>query len=314
MKEIYIKIDGGAGRVISATGVVDEFARLKKEQGINVNVVSSYPQMFLGLDNLTRVYNIAMPYLYEDYILKGEFIEPEPYNNHLYYAENKHLVSVFNFLLNGKEEFIAPKIVLTENEKSEAQIFIEQLRKDEKKKILLIQPWGSSGGIVVPNSHGEMRIKQDESYRSFGLEFFTKLVSKFKEDYVILSVQATANLGNGQQTPQAVLPFTKPVNNPDIRKIIALIPYVDGIIACDSMLHHASAGLGTPVPTYVLWGGTSPENLSYPEHKNFLPKRKVMIEPNRVPHDHALYVNKNKGINDFDLDIIDEIKKELNKK
>ena len=312
--EQFIKVDGGVGRVICATGVIEEYAKQKKEQGIIVNVVSSHPQMFLGLEHINRVYNIGMPYLYEDYIFKGEFIEPEPYNNYLYYAGDKHLVNVFNFLLNGKDEYIPPKIILTDNEKSEAQAFIEQIRKDEKKKVLLIQPFGSSGGIVVPNAQGELRVKSDESYRSFGLDFLHKLVTKFKDDYVILSVQATANAGNGQQVPQAALPFIKPINNPDVRKLVALIPFVDGIICCDSMLHHASAGLGTPVPTFVIWGGTSAGNLSYAEHKNYTPKRKVMIEPNRVPHDHALYVDKNKGLNDFDLGILDDIKKQLNPK
>ena len=105
---------------------------------------------------------------------------------------------------------------------------------------------------------------------------------------------------------------TKVLNMPDVRKLIALIPFSDGVVACDSMLHHASAALNTPVPTIVLWGATSQKNLGYVEHTNMVSRPDVMIEPNRVPHDHTLYVNKNKGVNEFDLKWLDEIEEVLN--
>jgi len=76
-KEIYVSSTGGIGRVIASTGAIQEFAKQKQKEGIKVNVVSSFPQLFNGLDYINRVYNIGMPYLYEDYISKGEFIDYE---------------------------------------------------------------------------------------------------------------------------------------------------------------------------------------------------------------------------------------------
>lgn len=310
-KDIYVKVDGGIGRVIAATGAVDNFAKIKEKEGIKVNVVSSFPQLFNGLENINRIYNIGMPYLYEDYISKGEFIEPEPYNHYLYYAEGEHLATVFNFLLTGKKEYIAPKIVLTDNELEEAKGFIEEMKKNEKKKILLIQPWGSQGGIQIADEKGQPKVRVDETYRSFGTGFYRKFIDKFKDKYKILSVQATANF-NGKQVPQVAFKDTSVFSNPDIRKIIAVIPFVDGIVACDSFLHHASASLGTPVPTLVLWGATSEKNLGYSEHVNLRSKDVTEFEPNRVPHDHDYYVNKNKGSNEFKLEFLNDIEVELN--
>jgi hypothetical protein len=306
-KEIYVSSTGGIGRVIASTGAIQEFAKQKQKEGIKVNVVSSFPQLFNGLDYINRVYNIGMPYLYEDYISKGEFIEPEPYNHYLYYKEQEHLATVFNFILNGKREFIQPSIVLTENELEEAKGFVEDLKKKEGKKILLVQPWGSQGGIQIADEKGQPKIRVDESYRSFGTGFFRKFIGEFKDNYKIMSVQATA-MFNNQQVPQVALKDTSVFQNPDIRKIIAVIPFVDGVIACDSFLHHASASLGTPVPTIVLWGATSEKNLGYEGQTNLRSKVVSEVEPNRVPHDHVYYVNKNKGSNEFKLELIEDIR------
>ena len=133
--EKFVKIDGGIGRVIAATGAVEQYAKESKEA---INIVSSYPQIFYGLEGINRVYNIGMPYLYEDYIAKGEFIEPEPYNHHKYYKDEKHLAEVFNYLLNNSDELPEPKIILTQNELDEAKAFIEDLKQKEKKKVLLV--------------------------------------------------------------------------------------------------------------------------------------------------------------------------------
>lgn len=292
--DIYIKIDGGIGRVIASTGVVEAYAKLKKEEGIKVNVISSYPQIFWGLDYVNRVYDINMPYLYEDYIAKGEFIEPEPYNHYLYYKDNEHLATVFNFILTGKKEFIQPKVTLNEVEKSDAKGYIDGLGN---KPVMLIQPWSSSGGILQENGS----IKLDESYRSFSLDFYNKLIETYKDKYRIISVQAFGLL-NGQQVPQYSSKEIQMVNNPDIRKIIALIPHADVMITCDSFLHHASASLNTPVKTIVLWGGTSEKSLGYEGQVNIKTAKEVIYEPNRVPHDHNLYLNHNKGANDFDIE------------
>ena len=289
----FIKIDGGYGRCIAATGPIKEYAKNSKDK---VFVVTSFTEVFEGIDGIERVYNIGTPYLYEDHISKGEFIEPEPYNHYMYYKDDKHLATVFNYLLNNKDEFIQPFIDLTETEQIEAKQFIEQMKKEnDNKPIIFIQPWASSGGYLAE----ENKVKPDETFRSIQFEFGKRLTSKLIEKgYLPFIIKAGNQVG---------FEGCKTFNNLPIRKQIALIPYIDGVICVDSFMHHAVAALGNPVKTVVLWGGTNPKNLSYKDQHNILPWKTPLYEPNRVPHDHAYYVTKNKGVNDFKLEIINEI-------
>ena len=293
MEREFVKIDGGIGRCIAATGAIQEYAKQNNDK--EINVVSSFNYIFDGLEGIERVYPINTPFLYEDHIKNGEFFEPEPYNDSSYYAKQEHISTVFNKLFNDKEEFIQPIINLTENEIEGAKGFIQNLRKEEEKKVVLIQPWGSQGGKVLEGD----KIKVDESYRSFGAGFTKKLNERLLEEgYIPFYVKSP---------DQAGFKGAKTFNNLPVRQIIALIPFVDGVISCDSFLHHASASLGSPVPTIVLWGATNAKNLGYEDQHNFVSHKKVLNEPNRINHYHAYYVNKNKGCNEFKLDLIDDI-------
>jgi len=304
----YVKIDGGYGRCIAATGAVEIFAKTEKEKGNNVYVVTGFPQVFNGMEEIEKIYPFpGTPFIYENGISKGEFFEPEPYNDVAYYKDEKHLATVFNKLLNGKEEYVEPKIIFSENELIQAQMFIENKKKEMGKKIVLLQPWGSTGGIVYKEEGKEQKVMVDESYRSMGTGFVKKLAEKLiEEGYMVILVKAghqalvAGTIMLTDQTPNGMQPI-------DIRKMIALIPYVDGIVCCDSFLHHASAALGTPVPTVVLWAGTNSKNLGYEKQVNITSWKKCEYEPNRIPHDRDYYINKNKGSNEFKLEVIDEI-------
>jgi len=285
----FLQIDGGIGRCICATGAVKEMT--------DSHLVTSAPFVFEGL-GIERVYPTNHAYLYEDMIMPGEFILPEPYNHSKYYREKKHLCQVFNFLINGKDEYVAPEIKLSDNERINGRKYVEDIKKG--KKVLLIQPFASSGGRTA-NCSKVCNDLEDESYRSFTDGFIKELIEALKDDYTLLFVE-DAN--------QKKYPNTVPVIAQSPRLIFTIIPFVDGIITCDSFLHHASAALGTPTTTIVLWGGTSEENLGYKEHINLRAKPLEVSEPNRIVHDHNYYLNKNKGINDF-TSLLDEIKKNL---
>ena len=277
------------GRCVASTGAVALFASTHK-----TSVVTTNPYVFQGLPNVERVYPIGTPFLYEDKISKGIYLEPEPYNDVSYYGEEKHLAQVFNKLLNGADEMVQPILNLTENELGEAKGFIQKQR--DGKGIVLIQPFASSGGKPIAQG----KVKTDESYRSFGYDFAKALTDALDEaGYKVVWIKTPDQIG---------YPKAGAFNNGiPMRGIFALIPHVDGIICCDSVLHHASAGLGNPVPTVVLWGGTNPKNLSYEGQENIVPNPRGYFEPNRIPHDHTYYLDKNKGINEFSPDLIPSI-------
>jgi len=326
----YVKIDGGLGRCIAATGAIEQFAKRKSAQGDKVGIVTSFAEVFEGLEYIDKIYPIGMQYLYEEFISKGEYLEVEPYNNSKYYKDEKHLAQVFNFLLNGEDKFISTKINLTEKELLDAKEFVDSQKNEYRKKMILIQPWGATGGKVInagskqkesennvcikkdcvgsnqlydPSQKLNLKIIDDETYRSFGLEFAQVLNEMLVNNgFTTYVIKTPDQIGfNGAKTFSKLTP----------REIIALIPFVDGIITCDSFMHHASAALGTPAKTIVLWAGTNPKNLGYPGQINIKSWKPTEFEPNRIPHNHEYYLNKNKNSNEFKLDLIDKILEEL---
>jgi ADP-heptose:LPS heptosyltransferase len=290
----FVRVDGGIGRCIASTGAVAKFASTHK-----TSVVTSNPQVFQGLQNIDRIYPIGTPFLYEDKISQGIYLEPEPYNDVSYYAEGKHLSRVFNKLLNGCDENVTPEIHLTENELQGAKGFVNDQRHG--KGFVLMQPFGGSGGQAT----GPDSTKSDESFRSFTLDFAKKLTDALiSANYIVVWVKTPDQIGY-----EKAMTFNKSIS---IREIFALIPHCDGVICCDSFLHHASEALGNPVPAVVLWGGTDPKNLSYENQINIIPSGKAYYEPNRIPHDHAFYLDKNKGINSFSDELIPGIVAKMN--
>lgn len=282
----FIKIDGGIGRCIAATGAVKQFCEKEKD----TVVISSFTFAFDGI-GIDRVYPLNTPYLYEDHIIKGEYLEPEPYNSSKFYREEMHITQVFNDILNGSEEYIAPTMKLTPMERATAKTYVMGLKDKHKKKILLLQPYGASGGTPNP----------DESYRSFTDEAVSEIVDAYKDEYTILLIRSQN---------QATCSDTIPITEQNLRRLFAVIPYADGAICCDSFLHHAIAALGNPIPTVVLWGGTSEKNFGYEGQVNLRKKEIGLVEPNRIPHAHNYYVTKNEGCNDF-TGMVEQIKKTI---
>jgi hypothetical protein len=291
--EEYIKIDGGLGRCISATGVIEEYAKNSENK---INIVTGYTNIFEGLEGINRIYNFGTPYLYQDHIKHGLYKEPEPYNDINFYQNEEHITTIFNKLINGKKEFIQPKIVLTETEKQKAKQTIEELKKETKKtKIVLFQPFGRMGGHITQDKTNI----PDETYRSLTPEFTKKLHDKLLKNNILPLYVKTPD--------QIAFENSKSFNTPNVREIIACIPYVDAIISVDSFLPHAVAGLNSPIKTIVFWAGTNPKQFSYKEHEQINTLKKVEYPPNRIPHDQTFYVQHNKNCNDFSEKIIHKI-------
>ena len=286
-----IKVDGGIGRVICATGALAKLAQTEETVAI-----TSFPELFKGI-GLKRVYNFNNQYLYEDVISNGKYIEPEPYNDWSYYADNQHLSSVFNKLINGVCEFVSPKIVLTKNELLDAKNMLGCKACD--KKVILYQPWGAMGGYFVGDKKIE-NVKDDDSFRSLGTLFAKNLHAKMiAEGYTVYVIKTEQ---------QVAFQDSLALPEQNIRKVISLIPNVYAVVGCDSFLHHASACFDTK--TIVLWAGTSEKNLGYENQINFREKE-FESEPLRLPHSPDYYQEKNKGCNEFSDAMIDKVMENL---
>ena len=288
--KLFVKVDGGIGRCIAATGAVVKYALEHQKVGDEVYVVTPFPFIFDGLPAIERVLRADHATLFEDYLSAGEYVEVEPYNSSFHYRDGGHLCSAWNWLLNGDKAFIEPQLALSKNELATGQAWVEQVRKKNGKKVVLVQPWGATGGMKQCGGNcAGGTINFDETLRSLELDNVNGLVSKLMPECEVFLVKDYNQLDiNG------TMPFTG-----NIREIMSVLPFIDGILCCDSFLHHAAKAVGATCPVVVFWGSTNPTQFGYVGHYVIENKFDRKVEPNRLPHDHSYYVRKNKGCNVF---------------
>jgi len=293
MDKITININGGFGRVVSATGVIAELKKKFPEK--EINIVTSYPEIFINNPNINKCYNINHEYLFEDHIQGTEYKEPEPYKLQGYIDGTMHIAEGFAQDLLGEAKYCKPELHLSERELAEAENYV----KSSKKPIILFQPFGSMGGKTMD---GKV-ILEDPSYRSIPIAFCKKLHDKLSEDYqvVIIKDQNQAGLEGWVTFPPMPL-----------RKIAALIPYVKGIVCSDSSLQHLCGAMGRKA--IVLWGSTNKKQLGYDTNVNLgVDIHKIQYNPVRMPGNdfdaEKRYANVWNYLNDSTINkIVEELK------
>lgn len=278
MRRIIFHINGGIGRCICFTGVLNRFKELNPD--VEVNVLTSNPEIFFNNPNINRIYPFNTPYLFEDVVSKMEYIEPEPYKMKEYYADKKHIINCFNIQINGEDEFIQSKIFFTDVEEQAAKEFV----KKQKREVIFFQPFGKFGGREVP----------DESRRSLQFEFAKSLALKLNVKYDLFLIKEDNQKGvdgiNALKTP--------------IRNIMCASQYVKGVIGCDSFLQHACAAVDKPA--FVFFTTTREENLGYDVHKNYRNGQECFWSPIRILSNDPNSYSKNNGIDKFDEQAITE--------
>jgi hypothetical protein len=257
-----INVNGGLGREICFTGIIDKYHELNPEE--EIIVIAGFTDIFMNKPYIKRVYHHHAEYLYDDVISKADkYFEIEPYNRVEYFKHNKHLINVSNLILNGKDEFVKPNIELNDVEKKLAQDFMNNFKKENpNKKLCLLQAFGSSGAYK----------KGDLTNRSLTDDEAIKIRNLLKEKgYEIYMIGHDESKG---------LPETKMFKGLSIRQIISLIPFVDLVVSVDSFIPHLCSCLNKEC--IVLWKTTLEQNLGYETNINIKPVGDVRIIPNRL--------------------------------
>ncbi|MEI6297395.1 MAG: hypothetical protein WCO84_07205 [bacterium] len=260
VKNIIFVSEGGLGRVISSTAVV---AKLKKKYpDKRILVVAGFPDVFLYNPDVYKVFRFDNPlYFYDDFVTpESRLMHVEPYREHGYLHGNKHLITAWCDMLGLDPEGARPILHFLKKEEEAAQIYVDKITAGGKKKFVLLQ-W--TGGIVPKEKNAESYVDSVSRMhkRSISKSVAQKLVNKLiSRDYVVGAVQS-ANHPDLEGVQRIEFP---------IRNVMALLKYSDHFIGIDSFLQHAAAAMG--VTGVVVWGGTKPERLGYPENVNLTKK------------------------------------------
>ena len=248
MKKKYsiFHIEGGLGKHIMATAVAQCIKNNYPDR--ELIVVSAYPEIFLNIDFIDKVYRIgSTPYFYQDYIKgKDSFIfRNEPYFTTDYINQTSHLIESWCNLFQLKYNGESPQLVFNRAQELEATNFWNR-----DKPIMVIQ---TNGGPLTQDSINSWT-------RDMPPLISNEIVQSYNKDYHIIQVTRDNTFH---------IPGVEVITNvPSSMMFLSLLKFSQKRLLIDSSLQHAAKAFN--LKSTVLWIGNSPNTLGYDFHDNIV--------------------------------------------
>lgn len=238
-------IEGGLGKHVAATAV----ARCIKNNHPDrkLIVVCAYPEVFLNLDFVDRVYRIGMtPYFYQDYVKDQDALifKHEPYFTTDHVHKKLPLIENWCKLYDLKYSGEMPELAFN----------IRQLQYGHSK-------WNRNRPTMVIQTHGGPIKEQPYPYswtRDMPPPIIEEIVRSFSSQYHIIQICRDAS-----QVINGVEAVFAPLSN---MELFSILRFSHKRVLIDSCLQHAATALN--LPSTVLWIGTSPKIFGYSLHNN----------------------------------------------
>ena len=272
-------INGGAGRVLCAIPAL-EWHKQNVDEDV-VIVAEAWQELFMASPIIRdNVFPMGHKGLFEEKLKDREIISPEPYRLNAYFNQRCNLIQAFDILINNLKEVPETKKFNLEINKTD-QVYgynlVEQTKQSlGKEKVVVFQPFGS--GVQT-----EGNFIFDSSGRSIELKDVYDIAERLAKDYSVIMM---ANIDIPPPKKQIGIAMPTNVN---LLQWMGIINAADYFFGCDSMGQHYAHALNKPAT--VIIGSTCPENISYPDNKDFTiidngkDKRKYI--PMRITHDYT---------------------------
>lgn len=238
-------IEGGLGKHVSATAVAKCIKNNHPKR--ELIVVCAYPEVFLNLPFVDRVYRIGLtPYFYKDYIQDKDSLifKHEPYFTTDHIHKRLPLIENWCKLYDLEYKGETPELVFNSR----------QIQFGEKK-------WKRSRPVLVLHSNGGPVNDQPYTYswaRDIPPHISAELVKILSQKYHVIQICRSKDQG----IPGAEVVYDSMTN----MELFSLLLYSEKRILIDSCLQHASVALG--LKSTVLWVSTSPGVFGYSLHDN----------------------------------------------
>jgi hypothetical protein len=244
-KYIVFHCEGGLGKNVAATAILRSLKQRYEDRKIIVS--ASYPEVFLNLPAVDRVYKLGMTqYFYDDYIKDKDTLifRHEPYFETDHILKKKSLIENWCKLLDI--EYTGQTPILNFN-------FTQQrnaLKWQRDLPILVIQ---TNGGPL--NAQNEYSWARDIPYR-----LAAQIAEKYKSTHHIIQVTKPTSMHiPGAEVIDKQIPAME---------LFSLLGVSDKRVLIDSCLQHAAAAMN--LSSTVFWVGTSPKNFGYEIHNNIV--------------------------------------------
>jgi hypothetical protein len=240
-------IEGGLGKHVAATAVA---RAIKKNHGERkLIVVCAYPEIFINLDFIYRVYRHGnTPYFHQNYIKDKDFIifKNEPYFTTEHISGKLRLIENWCNLYNLEYSGELPEMSFNFRQ---LQYNITNWKRD--KPIFILQ---TNGGPLDGQPYQYSWTRDMPHY------LLSDIVNHFKKTHHI--IQICRNDAQVISDPSVEI-VNKQLSNIEL---FGLINISDKRLLIDSSLQHAAVALNKP--STVLWIGTNPDIFGYDIHTN----------------------------------------------
>ena len=275
-------IEGGLGKHIAATAVARAIKSNHPDR--ELIVVCAYPEIFLNLPFVNRVYRIGMtPYFYDDFINGKDTIifKQEPYFTTDHIHKNLPLIETWCKVHGLKYSGEKPELIFNIRQQ---QIGFRKWKRD--RPVMVIQ---TNGGPM-----------KDQPFpyswtRDMPWPIANQIVQAFASQYHIIQICRQPDQGiSGAEV------ITENLSN---MELMSLLLQSQKRVLIDSCLQHAAAAVN--LPSTVLWIGTSPKIFGYDLHTNIL----ANLPDSKLPDSYLFDYNFHVMVHEcplLDLNIFDE--------
>ena len=242
-------IEGGLGKHVLSTAVARVIKKNHPER--ELIVVCAYPEIFINLDFVSRVYRHGnTPYFYQDYIKDADFLmfKHEPYFTTEHIKKQTSLIETWCKLYNLEYSGELPELVFNYRQRQ----FNSRL-------------WERSKPIFVYQTNGGPLENQPYPYswtRDIPPHLHSEIIKNFKDTHHIIQICRDEKQVIDNPNVEAIY---KPLSN---MELFGLIEMSDKRLLIDSSLQHAAIALDKP--STVLWVGTSHKVFGYNLHTNIV--------------------------------------------
>lgn len=246
-KYLIFHLEGGLGKHVAATAVAKAIKKTHPER--ELIVVCAYPEIFINLDFVSRVYQHGhTPYFYQDYIKDQDFLmfKQEPYFTTEHIKKETSLIENWCNLYELEYSGELPEIRFNFRQ----QQFNQNLWT-RNKPIMIIQ---TNGGPMEEQPYPYSWTRDIPPY------LYDDIVEEFISTYHIIQVCRKDQQAINHQDVEVV---SKPLSNIEL---FGLVTMSSKRLLIDSSLQHAAAALGKN--STVLWIGTDPKVFGYDIHRN----------------------------------------------
>lgn len=246
MSYIILSVNGGIGKCIISTAVIEAFAEQRPDK--KLIVVSGYPDVFINNPHVHRSFGFGnIQYFYETYIKghESEIFVHNPYDETDYTYQRKHIIEIWCKLcgLTYDKKYL-PKIYLTQREID----FFSKNYISSDKPLFALQTNGGADNQNLKYSW----------MRDIPMQVAEKVVEHFKEKYNIIHLR---------RQDQLALNDTIPLTT-SIRDLVVFMSMSSKRLFMDSFAQHLASSMS--LPSTVLWVGNSPTVFGYEFNHNIV--------------------------------------------